>query len=568
MNLDPSTRARLVGLFVTEAEETVQALRASAVQIGAGDLGTPLSEFGRVAHGLKGAAAALGYASLAHGLHALEEVALGLRGAPADAAARLGRVGGALDVLEEGISRMAASGADGVPGDVVARLLALVAPGETPAQGPADTPGPSTPASAAAPDAHAGGERVTRAPAEVAERLSVPAADVDEALRLAASLARAATQLSDALASRAGPDAAAQSVAASAVALEAIVASLRLVPAEGALSGLDEEVAALGARLGKAVGLSVVGREVRADRRTLHSARGMIRHLVRNAVDHGIEAPEARAAAGKSAEGRITVSVEAVESSLRVEVADDGAGFDLPALRRELARRTGDPAQIEALSDDVVLQRWAFEGGSTRSAATEISGRGLGLSAVAQMARDGGGGIEVRSVRGLGSAVAFTLPLDVYAVEVLVVEAAGRTFGVPLSAVDRTVHLAAAGAAVHEGPSGRTLAVDEVIIPLAPLADVVGGPRATGRERFAVVVRSDSRNAALMVDDVGTVIGVVPGMVPGVAQQNALVTGLARLGDGSPLALLDPRHLLERARAAPRADRAAGAPQAPRGAAP
>lgn len=594
MRVDATTRARLVGLFVTEAEETLLALRASAERLGEGDLGTPLVEFGRVAHGLKGAAAALGYASLASALHALETLALGLRDAPgAEAGARLGRVGAALDALEEGIARMAASGSDGVPEDVLARLLSLVSPGEAPGAAPDSSARPSTPVrrdsaqgerdaagsgergGEASSGERAGeastGERAGEASAgersvarvEVAERLSVPAVDVDEALRLAASLARAAIQLNDALAARGGPDAAAQSVATSAVALEGLVASLRLVPAEGALSGLDGEVAELGARLGKAVALSVAGREVKADRRTLQSARGMIRHLVRNAVDHGIEAPSARAAAGKGAEGRITVSVEAVESALRVEVADDGAGFDLPALRRELARRTGDPAQVEALSDDVVLQRWAFEGGSTRTTATEISGRGLGLSAVAQLARSGGGGIQVRSVRGLGSAVAFTLPLDVYAVEALVIEAAGRTFGLPLSAVERTVHLAAAGAAVHDGPSGRTLAVDEVILPLAPLAGAVGGTPATGRERFAVVVRSDGRQAALAVDDVGAVTGIVPSTVPGVAQQNALVTGLARLGDGTPLALLDPRLLLERARAAPRTERPASAAAVP-----
>ncbi|BDG01085.1 ATP-binding response regulator [Anaeromyxobacter oryzae] len=546
MNVDAATRARLVGLFVAEAEETVQALRLSAARVAEGDLGEPLVEFGRVAHGLKGAAAALGYEALARGLHALEALALGLRdAAAADATPRLKRVGAAIDALEEGIARMGSSGGDGVPGDVVARLLALVGIGDV-----TPPPGATAPEPGAVDAAPARAAAAPRATAEAAERVSVPAADVDEALRLAASLARAAVQLQEALAAGAVADGAAQSVAASAVALEALVASLRLVPADGALSGLDGEAAELGKRLEKRVTLAVAGREVRADRRTLQAARGMIRHLLRNAIDHGIEPPAERTAAGKPPDGRITVSVEAVESTLRVEVADDGAGFDLPALRRELARRTGDAAQVEALSDDVVLQRWAFEGGSTRTTATEISGRGLGLSAVAQLARGAGGAIQVRSVRGLGSAVAFTLPLDVFAVEALVVEAAGRTFGIPLSAVERTVHLAAAGAAVHEGPSGWTIAVDEMILPLCALAAAVGGALPTGRERFAVVVRSDGRQAALSVDEVGTVVGVVPAAVPGVAQPNALVTGLARLGDGTPIALLDPRLLLERARAA------------------
>jgi two-component system, chemotaxis family, sensor kinase CheA len=558
VNFDAPTQARLLGVFVAEAEETVEALRAATSRLGEGDLGAPLTDFGRVAHGLKGAAGSIGLEPLARGLHGLETLALAIRGDdPAGRAARLVRVRRALDVLEEGIARMASSGAGAFPADAAERLLAAVsAPGTAAAAGDGEgegegaAPGPSATTTPRP-------TPLVRGAADGGERLSVPAADVDEALRVAASLARAAVQLHERLAAA---DPGSQAVAASAVALEALVASLRLVPADGALSNLDEEVAELGARLGKPVTLAVAGREVRADRRTLQSARGMIRHLVRNAVDHGLEEPGARAAAGKPREGRITVAVEAVESALRVEVADDGAGFDLPALRRELARRTGDPAHVQSLSDDVVLQRWAFEGGSTRTTATEISGRGLGLSAVAQLARESGGGIQVRSVRGLGSAVSFTLPLQVYAVEALVIEVAGRTFGVPLAAIDRTVHLAASGAAVHSGPSGATLAVDERILPLAPLAEALGGARATGRERFAVIVRSDAGHAALAVDDVGAVTGIVPGTVPGVAQPGALVTGVARLGDGTPIALLDPRLLLARVREARTVPRSVSAP--------
>jgi two-component system chemotaxis sensor kinase CheA len=570
VKVDAATRARLVGLFVAEADETVGALRDLAGGLTAGARGDVLREFGRMAHGLKGAAAALGYEGLAGGLHDLEELALGVRDErPAGAEERRRRVEVALDLLSEGTARMAASGGDGFPEDLLERFLEVVAPAA--AGGPPRAGSTGNGAEAAAGPAgaavEAGPAPGAAGRADAGERISVPAAEVDAALRLASSLARAAAQLHEAL-QRAGGELgqAAQSIAGSAGGLEAIVASLRLLPAEAALSGIEEEVERLAEHLDKRVALVVTGRDVRADRRTLQAARGMIRHLVRNAIDHGIEPTAERASAGKPGDGHLSVAVEAGESTLRVTVSDDGAGFDAPAIRREMARRTGADARVASLSDEEVLRLWAFEGGSTRQSATQISGRGLGLSAVAQLARAAGGGIRIQSVRGEGSIVEFTLPLEVYAVEALTVSAGGRLFGIPLAAVERTVHVAAAGDAIHDGPAGRTLAVGETILPLGHLAGALGVGVAAAAERFAIVVRSEGELAALAVDEVGGVEGMVPACVPGVAQADALVTGIARLGDGSAVAILNPRHLIQRARAvraAPRPSPAGPEPEAP-----
>ena len=566
MSLEASTRARLVGLFVDEAQESVETLRACAESVRGEGTGEPLTEFGRVAHGLKGAAAALGFTDLARGLHDLESVALGLRQEPSPATSdRLARVREAVEVFSEGVARMSAASADAYPQDVLDRFLQLLSsagPGVDPdavEPGPVPTPAPAPPATppAAGPPADEPGARPA---AEVVERLSVPASDVDEALRLAASVSRSAAQMHEWLAPSEGFVASsAQLLASSAAGLETIIASLRLIPADVALDGLDTEVEELAARLGKEASLVLSGRGVRADRRTLQTARGLIRHLVRNSLDHGIEPPAVRTSTGKLRAGRLAIAVEAIESVLRVEVADDGAGFDVAAIRSELARR-GDGERVKSLSDDQILQHWALEGGSTRARTTEVSGRGLGLSAVAQLARAAGGGIQVRSVRGLGSAVAFTLPLEVYAVEALNFIVGGRAYAVPVSAVERTIFLPGSEGAVHDGPTGRTLAVGETILPLVPFSEALGLDRSSGKERFALVVRAEGLMAALSADEVGAVTGLVPTGVPGVAQADALVSGLARLADGTPIAILNPRLLLARVRAV----RARGAePQAP-----
>jgi two-component system chemotaxis sensor kinase CheA len=563
VTFDPATRARLAGLFVAEAEETLAVLGQVAPRLSASGDAEALTEFRRVAHGLKGAAATLGYDELSGLLHDLEELSSGLdRLDPSAVAQRHLRIQQALEILWEGVARMAASATDGFPPELLAALRSAVTLEGAPA---AESPAPASPPPAPAAAPAAAPTVAAPAPAQngsAAERLNVPAVEVDEALRLASSLARNASQLHERLGSEGGASSsAAQGLAAAALGLEAIIANLRLVPAESALTGLDDEVAQLAAGLGKRVTVCLEGREVRADRRTLQSARGMIRHLVRNAIDHGMESPELRRAAGKPEAGRLKIHVGAGESALRVVVEDDGAGFDVSRIRAELAKRTGEPERIAPLSDEEVLQLWAFEGGSTRESATRVSGRGLGLSAVASMARAAGGGIHVRSARGAGSAVTFTLPLEVYAVEALAVWAGGRMLGLPLQAVERTVHLRSAGDAIHTGPTGRTLAVGETILPLVPLASVLGGAP-TAPERFAIVVRAETGMAALAVEEVGAVVGIVPATLPGVAQADALVTGIARLAGGELLSVLNPRLLLARARAFAAAPRPLEAPAA------
>lgn len=544
--MDPRTRARLLGVFLAEAEETLALLDRLASRFRERVSDEDLAEFGRAAHGLKGAAASVGLTEVAGALHDLEALspALPRSGGSGEELLRLRR---AIEILAQGMAQMGASSQDAFPPPLLEALRETLAGEAAPGGGAGG--GDRAPARAS-PPAAPGSHPDATAPAEgVAERLSVPAEDVDAAVHLAASLARGMARLQERLGE--GRDDSAVEVVrpllAAAQRLEASISSLRLLPAESALAGIEAEVEHLCLRLSKEVELVVHGGEVRADRRTLQAARGMIRHLVRNAADHGIETPQVRARLGKAARGRLSVRVEAVDSALRVRVDDDGAGFDLAAIREAMGRRPGAAGRVASLSDEEVLQAFAAEGGSTRASADEISGRGLGLSAVAGMASAAGGGLQVRSRRGQGSAITFTLPLEVYAADVLVAVAEGRTVGLPLAAVERTV-LLDAGAAVHHGPSGSSLAAGEHIVPLHALADVLGKGRSRGLGRFAVLVRADDQVAAFAVDEIGSVVGTVPASVPGIAQAGSLVTGLAQLDDGGVVAILDPRRLLSRAR--------------------
>ena len=273
------------------------------------------------------------------------------------------------------------------------------------------------------------------------ERLTVLAAEVDEALRLASAVARGTAALNEQLQGGAAPGAASIELVLAAERLEGLLFNMRLLPAAEVLAGLDGEVRELASRLNKQVALRVSGQEVRADRRTLQTARTMVRHLIRNAIDHGLEAPERREATGKPSQGTLQVAMAMMESQLEVRVDDDGRGFDAVTIRKKLAGREGEAARVAALSDDEALTvEFAISGGSTRESATDISGRGIGLSAVVAMARSRGGDFLLRSQAGRGSSLRFTLPLEVYTAEVLTVLASGRRFGIPVASVEGGEH--------------------------------------------------------------------------------------------------------------------------------
>jgi two-component system chemotaxis sensor kinase CheA len=515
--IDSATQARLLGLFVAEADQALAELERLSERLADEHIDGEADELGRVAHGLKGAAAALELNSMASALHHLEAAGNALR--PLKGSARRAqhqRIRRALSLLQAASGTLL--GSPDAAREQVEQVLALLAP--TPADG-----------AAAAPADGAGTARTETA----LERLSVAAGEVDEALRIAASIARAAGTVEGVVG---------QELAASTERLEQLLLGLRMVPARETLQGLETEVGQLAKRLDKEVEVELEDHGVRADRRTLQGARTMIRHLVRNAIDHGFESPAARERAGKPRRGRLRVGVRMAEAQLAVEVADDGRGFDVAKIRTAVAATDG-AAAVASLSDGEVLRRFALRGGSTRASATEISGRGIGLSAVVNLARSRGGDFQLQSDPGRGTSVRFQLPLEIFAVEVLTLRAGGTVFGLPLPSVERTLELTTEQGrrALKQGPSGALLAIDERIIQCVPLAWKVG-LEAHSFGRFAVVVRSADQELAIAVDELGEISRVVPETVPPLIHADAMVTGVALQADRTRLQILNPRLLV------------------------
>jgi len=219
---------------------------------------------------------------------------------------------------------------------------------------------------------------------------------------------------------------------------------MRLTPASAVLDLLSPMVWDLAQERGKEVELVTRGAGLEVDRKILQAMKDPLIHLLRNAVDHGIEPPEARAKAGKPPRGRVAVSIASLEGGrIEIRVDDDGSGID-PARVRAAARRTHllTAEQTEALTDAAALDLVFLSGLSTSPIITDLSGHGLGLAIIKQQVDRLGGRIRLETRTGLGTTVRMILPATIATFRGLLVRAGARPFLLPTESVERVLRIA------------------------------------------------------------------------------------------------------------------------------
>jgi two-component system, chemotaxis family, sensor histidine kinase and response regulator WspE len=217
----------------------------------------------------------------------------------------------------------------------------------------------------------------------------------------------------------------------------------RMRPFADVLSGQVRMVRDLGRNLGKQVRLEIEGEKTQVDRDVLEKLEAPLTHLLRNAVDHGIEMPEQRLSAGKPAEGLIRLRASHQAGLLVLELSDDGGGVDLERVRRTIVERGLSPEQTAAsLSEEELLAFLFLPGFSLRDKVTEVSGRGVGLDAVQHMVRQLRGAVVLEQTAGEGSRFHLEVPLTLSVVRSLVVEVGGEAYAFPLAHIERMCDLA------------------------------------------------------------------------------------------------------------------------------
>jgi two-component system chemotaxis sensor kinase CheA len=299
---------------------------------------------------------------------------------------------------------------------------------------------------------------------------------------------------------------------------------MRTLPLSSIVGSLPRAVRDLGIETGKEVELVIHGADTELDRVILEGLSDLLVHILRNAVAHGIELPEARELQGKPARGRLELRAEQRGAVVEVVVADDGRGVSEDTLAEAL--RTGSLADV-----------LAHPGFSTASAVSGISGRGVGLDAVKKQVESYGGSIEVRSEPRKGTEVLLRLPLALALLEVLLVERAGSVYGLPLASIEEVI-------SVDEilWLAGRpALALRGISIPIADLAELVGGTAAAPCDHTpAIVLHASGRRVAARCDVLlGKDEVVVKGLGPLLSSQTTYL-GAAILGDGRIALLVDP----------------------------
>ncbi|HBK1618431.1 TPA: chemotaxis protein CheA [Escherichia coli] len=320
--------------------------------------------------------------------------------------------------------------------------------------------------------------------------------------------------------------------------LQESVMSIRMMPMEYVFSRYPRLVRDLAGKLGKQVELTLVGSSTELDKSLIERIIDPLTHLVRNSLDHGIELPEKRLAAGKNSVGNLILSAEHQGGNICIEVTDDGAGLNR---ERILAKAASQGLTVsENMSDDEVAMLIFAPGFSTAEQVTDVSGRGVGMDVVKRNIQEMGGHVEIQSKQGTGTTIRILLPLTLAILDGMSVRVADEVFILPLNAVMESLQPREAD--LHPLAGGeRVLEVRGEYLPIVELWKVfnVAGAKTEATQGIVVILQSGGRRYALQVDQL---IGQHQVVVKNLESNYRKVPGISAatiLGDGSVALIVD-----------------------------
>ncbi|MEO8539352.1 MAG: chemotaxis protein CheA [bacterium] len=319
----------------------------------------------------------------------------------------------------------------------------------------------------------------------------------------------------------------------------------RMLPVRSVLTRLPRLVRDVATKCGKKVELVTAGEETELDRSVIEEISDPLVHILRNAVDHGIETPEQRRAAGKPESGIVTVTAWNQETYIYLSVKDDGKGIDTRRLRDKVVEKgIMSREAAEGATEDQVIQ-WIFLPGlSTAEKLTDVSGRGVGMDIVRTNIERLNGQITLHSAPGKGSEVIIQLPLTLATTKALMVMANSTVYAIPLVSV--TEALADHEADIHSVGGLKTLRLRSRLLPMIDLANALGDhrPRGTETGRFVVAARHGDRQVAFMVDRLLGEQDVVVKSLGDLVGNRKGLTGATILGDGTLGLIVDTASLV------------------------
>lgn len=329
--------------------------------------------------------------------------------------------------------------------------------------------------------------------------------------------------------------------------LQNIVLKLRMVPVESVFNRFPRMVRDLAKSLEKKLDLVITGAETELDRTVIDEIGDPLVHLIRNSVDHGVEMPAARVAAGKAETGTVQLRAFHSGNHVFIEIEDDGNGINGPKVK-EIAIKRGVVTEDEAkkLSDDEVNMLIFAPGFSTADKISDISGRGVGLDVVKSKIESLGGSVTVASTLGKGSKFTIQLPLTLSIISAMLVKLGSEKYAIPLSSIVETAAIRRED--IRDIHGNKVIDYRNSIIPVLSLAEILDSPdyREEGEaETETVIIRKGDKMAAVLVDEFIAQNEIVLKTLGKYLSNQKLISGATILGDGQVALIVDPNALIK-----------------------
>ncbi|MBN2886951.1 MAG: chemotaxis protein CheA [Chromatiaceae bacterium] len=330
--------------------------------------------------------------------------------------------------------------------------------------------------------------------------------------------------------------------------LQDAIMQVRMMPVSFVFQRFPRLVRDLAHKLGKEVRLSMEGEDTEADKNVIEALADPLIHILRNSLDHGLETPEERRAAGKPATGQLSIRARQESDRAIIEISDDGRGIDPARIRRKAYERgIIDETQLERLSDQEAINLVFAPGFSTAEQVSDLSGRGVGMDVVRSAIAAVKGGIELRSELGRGTRLLLTLPLSMAVTNVMMVRAQGQDYGIPMDSVVETVRVPRS--AIRTLKQRQATVLRGRLVPLLALNALLGSPKPPqldeAEAHAVLVVRVRGEPLGLLIDDFRETVDIILKPLGGVLETLRGYAGTALLGDGSVLLVLDPEDLVQ-----------------------
>jgi two-component system chemotaxis sensor kinase CheA len=321
------------------------------------------------------------------------------------------------------------------------------------------------------------------------------------------------------------------------------VMRIRMVKIERIFNKFPRMVRDLSRKLGKKIEFVVEGQDTELDRTVLDQINDSLVHLVRNAVDHGIEFPEERIKAGKPEVGLIRLSAKREKSNVVIEIEDDGKGLDPDLIKKKaLERGLVDPSEIEKMGDEDIKMLIFMPGFSTKNSATEISGRGVGMDVVKTTAEKLGGNVRIYSKKGEGTKIRINLPPTVAIIKSLIVRVGGEDYAIPLSNVVEALYIDEKNLKyIHGNPF---LYVRGNVIPVLSLRNLFNIDCEINGNRVGVIIERENEKFGLIVDEITNQQEIVIKPLTSFLSRVKGFLGVTILGDGRVIPILDVSALI------------------------